>query len=187
MSFFNSILKAFVGDKSKKDVKQMQPLVDKIKSFEKELETLSLDQIRAKTTAFKARIAEDSKELNDQISALEEEVKLSTDIDKNEDLYSEIDKLKDEVYKISENTLNDILPEAFAVVKETAKRFKNNETLTVTATEFDREISGSKEYVRLDGDKAVWQNSWDAAGKQVTWDMVHYDVQLIGGIAGRIW
>ncbi len=183
MSFLNSILKTFVGDKSKKDVKELQPLVNKIKSFEQQLESLSLDELRAKTTEFKTRIARDGKELNDKINALEEEVKASTDIDKNEDIYAEIDKLKDDVYKISESTLNDILPEAFAVVKETAKRFKDNETLTVTATEYDRELSGAKEYVTLDGDQAIWQNSWDAAGKQVTWDMVHYDVQLIGGIA----
>ena len=183
MNFFNSILKTFVGDKSKKDVKELQPLLDKIKTFEQELESISLDELRAKTLKFKTRIAEDGKELNDKIKMLEEEVKASTDIDKNEDSYGEIDKLKEEVYKISEETLNDILPEAFAVVKETAKRFKDNKTLTVTATEYDRELSGTKDYITLDGDQAIWKNSWDAAGKEVTWDMVHYDVQLIGGIA----
>jgi len=183
MSFLNSILKTFVGDKSKKDVKELQPLVTKIKSHEQAFEALSLDELRNKTLEFKARIAEDCKAVNDKILALEEEVEASNDIDKNEDIYGEIDKLKEERYKISENTLNDILPEAFATVKETAKRFKDNETLTVTATEYDRELSGDKEYVTLDGDNAIWQNSWDAAGKHVTWDMVHYDVQLIGGIA----
>lgn len=183
MSLLNSVLKAFVGDKSKKDVKELQPLVVKIKSFESQLEALSHDELRKKTVDFKKRIEQDCKEASDKIAQLEEEVQASNDIDKNEEIYSEIDKLKEEVYKISENTLNDILPEAFAVVKETAKRFVNNETLTVEATEFDRELSGKKEYVSLDGDDAVWKNSWDAAGKEVTWDMVHYDVQLIGGIA----
>ncbi|WP_282161439.1 preprotein translocase subunit SecA [Ulvibacterium marinum] len=183
MSLLNSVLKAFVGDKSKKDVKELQPLVAKIKSFESQLEALSHDELRNKTVEFKQRIQEDCKEASDKIAQLEEEVQTSDDIDKNEEIYAEIDKLQEEVYKLSENTLNDILPEAFAVVKETAKRFVKNETLSVKATEFDREISGKKDYVSLDGDDAVWKNSWDAAGKEVTWDMVHYDVQLIGGIA----
>ncbi|HAF76191.1 MAG TPA: preprotein translocase subunit SecA, partial [Maribacter sp.] len=183
MSFINSILKAFVGDKSQKDVKELQPLVDKIKSFESQLENLSHDELRQKTIEFKRAIQDAIKEKTDQISTLEEEVKNSTDIDKNEDIYTEIDKLKEEAYTISEETLNKILPEAFAVVKETAKRFANNETLKVTASEYDRTLSGSKDYVTLDGTDAIWKNSWDAAGKEVTWDMVHYDVQLIGGIA----
>lgn len=183
MSFVNSILKAFVGDKSKKDVKELQPLVEEVKSFEAAIESLSNDELRNKTLTFKTKIKEDSKTINDQIQALTEEVQASTDIDKNEDIYAEIDKLKEEEYKISEDTLNAILPEAFAVVKETAKRFTNNETLKVTASEYDRELSGSKDYVTLDGENAVWKNSWDAAGKEVTWDMIHYDVQLIGGMA----
>ncbi len=183
MSFINSILKAFVGDKSKKDVKELQPLVDQIKSFEANLESLSHDEIRQKTIDFQQKIKDSYKEITVQIAALEKEVQESTDIDKNEDSYAEIDKLKEEAYAISEETLNEILPEAFAVVKETAKRFTNNETITVTASENDRKLSGTKDYVTLDGEKAVWKNSWDAAGKQVTWDMVHYDVQLIGGIA----
>ncbi|MCL5245927.1 preprotein translocase subunit SecA [Cellulophaga sp. 20_2_10] len=183
MSFINSVLKAFVGDKAKKDVKQLQPLVDQIKAFEQSLEAISLDELRAKTVTFKEKLQADTKELNDRIDALKKEVEASTDIDKNEDIYTEIDSLKEEVYKTLEVSLTELLPEAFAVVKETAKRFTNNTTLTVTATEYDRLLSGSKEYVSLEGDKAVWKNSWDAAGKQVTWDMIHYDVQLIGGIA----
>ncbi len=183
MSLINSVLKAFVGDKSEKDVKALQPLVKEIKSFEQALEGLSHDELRQKTISFKAQIAEDCKEINDKITALEEEVENSNDIDRNEEIYAEIDKLNEEAYQISEKTLNNILPEAFAVVKETAKRFAANETLTVTATEFDRSISGTKDYVTLENDEAIWNNSWDAAGKEVTWDMVHYDVQLIGGIA----
>ncbi|PIF00219.1 MAG: preprotein translocase subunit SecA [Maribacter sp.] len=183
MSFINSVLKAFVGDKSKKDVKELQPILKQIKSFESILEGLSLDELRAKTAEFKATIRANRQELDNKIAELTEQARNSTDIDKNEDIYTEIDRLKEEAYKISESTLNDILPEAFAVVKETAKRFMANETLEVTATEFDRKLSGSKDYVSLDDDKAIWKNSWDAAGKAVTWDMVHYDVQLIGGIA----
>lgn len=183
MSFLNSVLKIFVGDKSEKDVKALQPILEQVKSFEKQLEGISHDELRKKTDTFKQKIADDISDITAKIKALEEEVKASDDIDKNEETYAEIDKLKEEAYQITEKTLNEILPEAFAVVKETAKRFANNKTITVSASEFDRELSGTKSYVSLDGEKAVWSNSWDAAGKEVTWDMVHYDVQIIGGIA----
>ena len=183
MSIINSVLKVFVGDKSEKDVKALQPLVKKIKSFETAIAGLSHDQLRQKTVDFKSKINENCAAIDKQIEELQQEVETSTDIDRNEEIYTEIDKLNEEAYKISEDTLNEILPEAFAVVKETAKRFAQNETIRVNATEFDRALSGSAEYVTLEGDNAVWKNSWDAAGKEVTWDMVHYDVQLIGGIA----
>lgn len=183
MSLLDSVLKVFVGDKSKQDVKAILPLVDKVKEAEKSLATLTHDELRAKTVTFKAKIEEACKEVETQILNLQQEADTIEDIDRKEDIYQEIDKLKDESYKITEDILNEILPEAFAVVRETAKRFKENPTLTVTANEFDREISGVKEYVTLESDKALWNNSWDAAGKPITWDMVHYDVQLIGGIA----
>ncbi|NNF19337.1 MAG: preprotein translocase subunit SecA, partial [Flavobacteriaceae bacterium] len=183
MNFLNSVLKAFVGDKAKKDVKELQPLVNAIKSHEESLSQLTHDELRAKTTGFKQQLSEACREINEKIAEIRAGVKESEDIDKNEELYAEIDKLQEEAYQIQQKTLNDILPEAFAVVKETAKRFAENETISVTASEFDRSLSGEKDYVQLQGDTAVWQNSWDAAGKEVTWDMVHYDVQLIGGIA----
>ncbi|HUH46967.1 MAG TPA: preprotein translocase subunit SecA [Arenibacter sp.] len=183
MDFLSSVLRIFVGDKSKKDVKNLQPLVDQIRSHEAVLEKLTHDELRERTHYFKQKLKDASKDIQDHVDQLLEEVRTSTDIDKNEELYEEIDKLKAEIYTISEKTLNDILPEAFAVVKETAKRFANNPTLTVTATEFDRSLSGNKDYVTLSDNNAIWKNSWDAAGKEVTWDMVHYDVQLIGGIA----
>jgi preprotein translocase subunit SecA len=183
MSFLNSVIKVFVGDKAKKDVQALQPLVQIIKSFEPALQRLSHDELRQKTQDFKILIKENCRKVREQIAALQEEVKASQDIDKNEELYTEIDRLEEDAYKIAQDTLSEILPEAFAVVKETARRFVENETLKVKATEFDRQLSGSKEYVSLEGDLAIWQNSWDAAGKEVTWDMVHYDVQLIGGIA----
>ena len=183
MDFLNSVIKVFVGDKSKKDVKELQPIINQIHSFEKELEGIDNDALRSRTSAFKAKIKEDGKAIFDKIELLKNEAKASADIDRNEDIYAEIDKLQDEAYKGMEKSLNEILPEAFAVVKETAKRFVHNKTLTVTASEFDRKISGIRDYVSLDADKAIWNNSWDAAGKEVTWDMIHYDVQLIGGIA----
>tara|TARA_R110000868_G_scaffold291085_3_gene551425 strand:+ start:1652 stop:5005 length:3354 start_codon:yes stop_codon:yes gene_type:complete len=183
MSFLNSVLKVFVGDKSKQDVKTILPIVNQIKTFEKTLEALSHDELRAKTSEFKATIAEANKPINDQIETLLAEAEETEDIDKREDIYLDIDKLKDEAYTITEDVLNTILPEAFAVVKETTKRFVNNTEIKVNASTFDRELSGTKDYVTLDGDNAIWSNSWDAAGKPITWDMVHYDVQLIGGIA----
>ena len=183
MGLLDNVLKIFVGDKSKQDVGAISPIVDQVKSHEKALEELSIDSLREKTNEFKQRIAADLKEINDKKAALQTEAENEEDIDKREEIYAAIDKLTDDAYEVSEKTLSDILPEAFAVVKETAKRFVHNTELEVTATEYDRFLSGTKDYVSLEGDKAIWANSWDAAGKEVTWDMIHYDVQLIGGIA----
>ena len=183
MGILDNVLKLFVGDKSKKDISEIQPMVALIKNQEAEIASLTIDELRSKTVEFKNKIKADQKEIQDQIDALELKSLEIEDINKKEDLYKEIDTLKDERYAIEVKTLENILPEAFAVMKETAKRFKDNETLTVNATSFDREISATNDYVTLEGEKAIWKNSWDAAGKEVTWDMVHYDVQLIGGIA----
>ena len=183
MTLLDSVLKIFVGDKSKQDVKAIMPIVNKIKTFEAALESLSHDALRAKTTAFKEQIAEARKPYHETIEKLMAEAEATEDIDKREDIYQEIDGIKDTIYQVTEEVLNEILPEAFAVVKETAKRFANNTEITVTASTYDRELSGEKDYVSLDNEKAIWSNSWDAAGKPITWDMVHYDVQLIGGIA----
>ena len=183
MGLLDNVLKVFVGDKSKKDIGEIQPIVNQIKKHEAEIANLSLDELRAKSEYFRKRIKEDQKEIQDQIDALLKDAEKEEDIDVKEDIYNRVDALKNDRYEVEKKTLNDILPEAFAVVKETAKRFKDNTSLTVTATPFDREISATKDYVTLDGEKAIWSNSWDAAGKEVTWDMVHYDVQLIGGIA----
>ena len=182
MSFINSILKVFVGDKSQKDVKAIQPLVTKIKSFESALSALSHDELRHKTEEFKSKIKSARAEKDQKIAQLKAEAEATSDIDKREDIYNEIDALEKEAYEISEKTLNEILPEAFAVVKETARRFKENTSITVNATARDRELSSTKSYITLEGDKAIWANSWNAAGKEITWDMIHYDVQLIGGI-----
>ena len=180
MSILNSIIKVFVGDKQQKDLKTLQPIVDKITAFEENLSSLTNDELRAKTIEFKEKISEGTKVFENKISELEKEAQEAS-IDRQEDIFSEIDTLKDQSYEASELILNEIMPEAFAVVKETAKRFVNNEEVEVTATAFDRELSATREHVVLEGDKAFWQNSWDAAGKPVTWDMIHYDVQLIGG------
>ena len=180
MSILNSVIKLFVGDKQQKDLKILQPIVEKVTAFESSLSVLTNDQLRAKTIEFKEKIAVANKVFSDKIAALEKEA-LETEIDRQEAIFSEIDSLKDESYEASEAILNEIMPEAFAVVKETAKRFVTNQEIEVTATPFDRELSSTREHVILEGDKAFWQNSWDAAGKPVIWDMIHYDVQLIGG------
>ena len=183
MSFINSVLKAFVGDKAKKDVKEIQPIVEKVKSFGTAMEALSNDALRQKTHDFKAQISAGVADLQLEIEKLKEQANTSDDIDVNESLYGQIDDLEQQVYNRTSKILDDILPEAFAVIKETARRFMFNPTIEVTASEFDRILSANADYVTLREDKAMWSNSWDAAGKEVTWDMVHYDVQLIGGVA----
>ncbi|MFN3754194.1 preprotein translocase subunit SecA [Flavobacterium sp.] len=182
MSFINSIIKAFVGDKSQKDVKATQPYINKIKALEPVLAALSHDELRAKTAEFKEKIKQARAKQDAEIEAKKTLAENTVDIDQREDIYIAIDALEKEAYEISEKVLSEILPDAFAVIKETARRFKENTTITVTATPKDRELSATKSYITLDGDQAIWANSWNAAGKEITWDMVHYDVQLIGGI-----
>lgn len=183
MSIVESIVKIFVGDKSAKDIKATQPLVDAVKKEEEKLRQLSHDELRAQTGLFKSKIFEAIKPKEEEIEKLKLAAEDAEDIDAKEEIYQRVDALKEEIYQTTQKVLDEILPAAFAVVRETARRFKENETLEVTASEADRTFSASKAYVSLKGDKAIWKNSWDAAGKPVTWDMVHYDVQLVGGIA----
>jgi len=180
MSILNSVLKIFVGDKQKKDLKLLQPIVDKVRAFESEMNALSNDDLRLKSEDFRKQIKEATKPFEDKIATLETEA-ATAHVDRKEQIYTEIDSLKDATYDASEAVLEQIMAEAFAVVKETAKRFTENETISVVASVFDRELSSSKGYVNLDGDNAIWDNSWDASGTPVTWNMIHYDVQLIGG------
>ena len=159
MGFLDSVLKVFVGDKAKQDVKAIMPIVEQVKSHEKAMEALSIDELRNKTVAFKAKIEDALKDINAEKESLKSEADASTDIDRNEDIYAQIDALDEKAYQITEGILNDILPEAFAVVKETAKRFCHNEEIEVTATPFDRELSAEKDYVTLSGEeKAIWKN-----------------------------
>ncbi|MDG2492579.1 MAG: preprotein translocase subunit SecA [Flavobacteriaceae bacterium] len=182
MSILNTILKTFVGDKSKKDIRAIQHLVDQINKHQLEFEKISNDDLREKTFLFKAKIKEARKSIDNEIEQLNSQLEGITDIDQREDIYNRIDTIESEALKITEVCLDDILPEAFAVVKETARRFVHNKQLKVTASTKDREFAQQKSYVVLEGDQALWENSWDAAGKAITWDMIHYDVQLIGGI-----
>ena len=182
MSLLNSVLKVFVGDKTKKDLAKILPLVDQINSHFNSYKDLSNDELRDKTLSFKNKLSTDLKEVNDQIQEIKSEIEKTEDIDQKENLYQKVDNLTTESENIIAQTLEEILPEAFAVVKETARRFVENTTISVSASEFDRQLSQDKSYVNLKGDHAIWSNAWDAAGKPIVWDMIHYDVQLIGGI-----
>ena len=183
MSLLSGILKTFVGDKTKKDLKSLYPLIDKIHQATKELSGLTHDQLRDQTNTFKKEIAEIRKPIFDKIVSLKATIGQTIDVDEKETHYNEIDSLTRQAKEELAIYLDKILPQAFAVVKETAKRFKENTHLEVKASPFDRSISATKSNVKIKGETAIWANSWDAAGKSVTWDMVHYDVQLIGGIA----
>jgi preprotein translocase subunit SecA len=183
MSILNKILGKLFGSKSEKDLKELMPYVDKVRSAFDSLRSLSHDQLRHKTLEFKNRIAEHLSETETEINSLEQKAVEQPDMDvvELELLYTRVDELKKQRNKEIEEVLLEILPEAFAVVKETAKRLTENATLTVSATPLDREFASRKEYVTISGDQATYQNNWIAAGNRVTWNMVHYDVQLIGG------
>ena len=174
MSILNRVLNIFVGNKSQKDLRSIHPIVSQILEQEKKLSTISNDELREKTKYFKSKIQDIRTPHQKKINTLHQQIDNSGDIDEKESLYSEIDAIDEESNRNVSDYLNEILPTAFAIVKETAKRFTNNTSIEVTANAFDREISAVKSYVRLDNEKATWSNSWDAAGKKVTWDMIHY-------------
>jgi len=182
MKIINSLLKVFLGDKKSKDIKQMQPLLDQVNAFGPQLQELTHDQLRSKTQEFRNKIKEATAELRKKQEELRASAEQESSLEKREDIYDEIDKIEDDIYEIEEKVLNDILPEAFAVVRETARRFKENETLEVATTPLDRELSATRGYITVEDDKTLWQNKWNAEGKDVVWDMVHYDVQILGGI-----
>jgi preprotein translocase subunit SecA len=184
LDFITKKVSKIFGTKSERDLKEIRPILEQTLVEFAKLATISNDELRAKTAAFKKRIAENSITEQNKIAALlkQAEADDSSDIDKKEELYKEIDELEKEIVKKNAEILNELLPEAFAVVKETARRFKENAVLEVTATEMDKKLAGKRKSIEIKGDKALWSNTWIAAGNAVTWDMVHYDVQLIGGI-----
>ena len=175
--------KIFGGSKSEKDVQKIQPLVGQINAFFQQFQTLSNDQLRGKTSEFRARIREQLSDIDAQITEKQQEAEAlpTADLNGRDAIYQEVDKLKKERDQQIEKALEQILPEAFAVVKETARRFSQQSEISATATEHDRNLSVKKNYVQIRGDQAIYQNSWSAAGGTVTWNMTHYDVQLIGG------
>ena len=177
------ILKLFVGDKSKKDLKLINPIIEKIHSFEQEMNGLSNDELRDQTLIFKKEIHNTTSDINLEIERIKNEINDINDFDKKEELFNKIDKLNEDAYKVSEETLNKILPKAFAVVKETAKRFVENKEIVVKTNDNDLELSSTKDYITIKNNQSYWKNTWDAAGKSIVWDMIHYDVQLVGGVA----
>ncbi len=178
----SGLLKKIFGDKSQKDIKALTPYVEKINEEFKKLANLSDDELRAKTQEFKKRIAEYTKETKSQIAELKEKTKSQTiAIHEKEELFEKIDELEKKDDELLEEVLMELLPEAFAVVKETSRRLAENKKLVVTANDNDKKLAETKEYVELEGDKAIWHNEWDASGTPVVWNMVHYDVQLMGG------
>lgn len=180
----NSFLKMISGGtKSDRDIKNIMPLIEKTKAEFAKLQSISNDQLRAMTLAFRQKIADAVQAERDEIDTIKARIESDFDIDieEKEDLYKRIDFLDKEEYRKTQDTLMEILPAAFAVVKETARRFMENETLEVTATQFDRDQAARKDSVNIIEDKAYWDNRWMAGGNMITWDMVHYDVQLIGG------
>ena len=179
-SFLNIIGKLF-GNKYDKDIKEISPIVKEINKQFDNLSGLSNDQLRGKTSELKKQIKDYVAIERKQIKDLKEKSQKATAQEK-EDLYKEIDSLEKVILEKIEIILNNILPEAFAVVKETARRFSTNESLEVLATDNDKELATVKDFISINGDKAIYQTSWDAAGTSIKWDMIHYDVQLIGGI-----
>ncbi|MBE6312459.1 MAG: preprotein translocase subunit SecA [Bacteroidales bacterium] len=179
---FNDILKKLFGNKSQRDLKEIMPYVNKINQCYENISKLSNDELRAKTLELKAKIKESATAENEKIARLKEKVQ-NSEIEEREVLYNEIDKTEKAIIDKYEATLEQILPEAFAIVKSTAKRFADNSEIVVTATDFDRELASKKDFVRIEGDKAIYSNSWTAGGNTIKWDMVHYDVQLFGGVA----
>ena len=172
------------GTKSEKDIKRIMPLVEATKKEYEKLTSLSNDALRAQTTEVQAFIANKLKDIDDHLADLHNQIASQPDLDINEkeSLFNQIDKLELDRNKELEKVLIEVLPRAFAIVRETARRFKENEFIEVTAQDSDRALAAKADHVKIDGDKALWQNQWMAAGNLVKWDMVHYDVQIIGGI-----
>jgi preprotein translocase subunit SecA len=177
-----NLFKKVFGTKYDKDVKEYAPVVEVINKHFAAYQSLSIDELRNKTHEFRAKIKEFLADINKDIDGLKTQANNEPSFIKKEDYYNEIDRLEKERDQQLEVILKKILPEAFAVIKETARRFKENETLVVTATDFDRNLAAKKSFVTIDGDKAIWSNSWIAGGGEITWNMVHFDVQLIGGM-----
>ncbi|MBO6018035.1 MAG: preprotein translocase subunit SecA [Prevotella sp.] len=179
---FNSILKSLFGDKSTRDMKAIQPLVEKAKSFTPQVEALSNDELRARTKAIQQQVQQAAHEEKAKIEELKATIE-QTPIDEREPIFSQIDKLEKEALEIYEKALDEVMFEVFAIVKETARRFAENEETVVTATDFDRELAADprKDFITIDGDKAIYHNHWTAGGNDLKWEMVHYDVQLFGG------
>ena len=182
MNFLEIITKLF-GNKAQKDMRAIQPIVDQVKAAYEEIDKLSNDELRAHSWALMDRLQEAVADRKARIAELKASIE-GTEIDHREKIYKEVDKLEDEIKEQYEKTLTEMLPEAFAIVKSTARRFAQNETIEVTATEMDKNLAADSrfDFVEIQGDKAIYKNHWMAGGNEIKWDMIHYDVQLFGGV-----
>ena len=178
---FNEFLSSIFGNKATRDMKEIKPWVDKVKAAYPEIAALDNDALRAKTEELKAYIRNSAAEQRAKVEELKASVE-NTELEEREELFAQIDKIEKEILDIYEKALDEVLPVAFSIVKETARRFSENEEIVVTATEFDRHLAATKDFVRIEGDKAIYQNHWVAGGNDTLWNMVHYDVQLFGGV-----
>ena len=179
---FNKFLRSLFGDKSSRDMKLIQPLVEKVKAVYPEVQKLDNDALRQRTKDIQHQVQDSAKAQKEEIEKLKATIE-ETPIDERADIFAQIDKLEKEVLDIYEKALDEVMPEVFAIVKETARRFAENEDTVVTATDFDRELAAdpNKDFITIDGDKAIYHNHWTAGGNDLKWEMVHYDVQLFGG------
>ena len=178
---FNEFLSSIFGNKSTRDMKEIKPWVEKIKAAYPEIEALDNDALRAKTEELKKYIRESATDERAKVEELKASIE-STELEDREEVFAQIDKIEKEILEKYEKALEEVLPVAFSIVKATAKRFTENEEIVVTATEFDRHLAATKDFVRIEGDKAIYQNHWNAGGNDTVWNMVHYDVQLFGGV-----
>ncbi len=178
----NKILQSLFGNKSTRDMKLIQPLVEKVKATYDDIKALSNDQLRAKTKEIQAYVQNAAKEQKEKIAELKAKIE-ETPIDERETLFNQIDKLEKEALDVYEVALNEVMPVAFGIMHDTARRFTENEEIVVTATDFDRDLAATKDFVRIEGDNAIYSNHWIAGGNDTKWDMIHYDVQIFGGIA----
>ena len=178
---FNEFLSSIFGNKSTRDMKEIQPWVDKIKAAYPEVEKLDNDGLRAKTQELKQYIYNSATQERAKVEELKASIE-SIELEDREEVFAQIDKLEKEILEIYEKALEEVLPVAFSIVKDTARRFTENEEIVVTATDFDRTLAATKDFVRIEGDKAIYQNHWNAGGNDTIWNMIHYDVQLFGGV-----
>ena len=178
---FNELIGKLFGNKNTRDMREIQPWVEKVKQAYPAIERLTNDELRAKTEELKVRIKQSATNERAKIAELKAKVE-ETEIEEREQLFNEIDKLETSVLDKYEVALDEVLPEAFAIVKETARRFAQSQEVVVTATDLDRTLAATKDFVRIEGDKAIYTNHWEAGGNETIWDMVHYDVQLFGGV-----
>ncbi len=178
---FNNIISKLFGNKAQRDLNAVNPIVKKIKDAYPEIEKLTNDELRNKTKELEVYIQEQVKDEKEQIAKLKEGME-QIELSEREAIWTQVDKLEKDITEKYEKTLNDVLPVAFSIMKDTARRFTQNKEVIVTATQFDRDLAANHDFVTIEGDKAVYRNQWIAGGNEITWEMIHYDVQLFGGV-----